>query len=618
MRIYEFLVKILMRVKNGMNIGFGKKYTGHYSNRSRIIILSIISILPALVVFYLITKYWVNIPFWDQWDFSTIFDKYYSQTLTFSDLMAQHNESRKFFPRLIVLGIGLMTDWDVRFEMCIIMIFACLISFNLFTLLKRIENLNIVNKLTLLLIINLLLFSPVQWENWLWGIQMIMYIPALMLTTGLVINTSNISIRTKVAYNSILSIISTFSFANGMLVWFLLLPVNTLFKKEHYKCKEKIKNELFYIFLYVLLALFTIGFYFTNYQRPSYHPSFLVAFSKPIKAIAFFLVWIGGPFVPSNSPYPLILTFLVGGLIFSIFLLSITYSVYRAYKSSSKLSFFYPWFILGFYSIISGIVTTFGRLGFGVSTAAASRYTTISIFLPISIVVSVYLIYTFYIQDKKVTAKKFLVIQTVALLFFLILHGHAYRCSIKAMKLRNMRMENGKLALQFYKIVPDNEKLKGLHPKPERLVKRFSSLTKFGLLDFRPIKPDILKHLEKVSKNGNESNGYFDECLLLRDNKLRVSGWARQATKKTPANNIMLVYTGKSGDCKPFAILRVGDKRPDVAKVFKSRVMLNCGFSDIIDISHLPGGDLQISAWTVDTKENIAYQLANTYFIRKL
>lgn len=160
--------------------------------------------------------------------------------------------------------------------------------------------------------------------------------------------------------------------------------------------------------------------------------------------------------------------------------------------------------------------------------------------------------------------------------------------------------------------------MKLLYPKPERLVKRFSSLTKNGLLDFRPIKPDILKYLEKVSKNGNGANGYFDECLLLPDSKLKVHGWARQATKKTPANNVILVYTDRNGDCKPFAILRVGDKRPDIAKVFESRVMLNCGFSGIIDISHLPGGNLQISAWTVDTKENIAYQLANTYSIRKL
>lgn len=665
-----------------MNIGSCKKFTNPQSNKSRIIVLSIISILPAIFLIFLVTKYWVNVPFCDQWRISTVFNKYFSQALTFSDLIAQHNESRKLFPRLIILGIGLLTDWNVRVEMCITMIFACLIALNLFALLKRIEGLNIFSKLTLLLIINLLLFSPVQWENWLCGINMIMYIPALMLTTGIVVNTSNISIRRKVTYNSILSIISTFSFANGMLLWLLLLPVNMLLRREDRKCKEKIKKELIHILLYVIIAVSTIGFYFADYHKPSYHPPFFLAFSKPLDAIAFFLVWIATPFIPSNSPYASILPFFVGGLVFSIFILSITYCVYRAYRDSSKLSFFYPWVILGFYSIISGIITTFGRLGFGVRFAAQNRYTTVSIFLPISVVVLVYLIYTFYMRDKKIIKKSFLVIQALALLFFLILYdhtyrfcadamkwhnipladgrlaflsivvlacliytfyvrrkkidvekflfiqtalllfflilyGHSYRCSIDAMKGHNICLENQKIALQFCKIIPHNRKLEAFYSNSQAVVDRFCDLTKVGLLDFRPVKPDILKYLTKVSKNGNVANGYFDECLLLADSKLEVYGWACRPARKTPTNNVMLVYTDKNGDSEPFATLRVGDKRPDVAKVFKSSSMLNCGFSDIIDISNLPDGNLQISAWTVDTKENVAYQLANTYPIRR-
>jgi len=106
--------------------------------------------------------------------------------------------------------------------------------------------------------------------------------------------------------------------------------------------------------------------------------------------------------------------------------------------------------------------------------------------------------------------------------------------------------------------------------------------------------------------------------LFLANSKLRVGGWACQAKKKTPANNVILVYTSGNGAGTPFATLRVGNKRPDVAKVFGSSSLLNCGFSDIIDISNLPEGNLQISAWTVDTERNIANQIAKTYSIRKL
>jgi len=562
-----------------MNIDNCKKFTNPQSDRKSIIVLSIIAILPVIVLIFLVTKYWVNVPFCDQWDISIIFEKYYSKSLSFSDLIAQQNESRMVFPRLIFLGMGLMTGWNVRVEMCLTIIFACLIALNLFILLKRIEGLNISGKLILLLIINLLLFSPVQWENWLCGISMIKYTTALMLTTGLVINTSNISIRAKVAWNSILSIIATFSFANGMLLWLLLLPVNMFFRREDRKCQEKTKKELIYILLYVIIAVSTIGFYFADYHKPYYHPPFFLAVSRPLDAIAFFLVWIATPFIPANSPYASILPFFVGGLVFSIFILSITYFVYRAYRDSSKLSFFYPWVIIGFYSIINGIIITFGRLGFGVRFAAQNRYTTTSIFVPISIVVLVYLMYTFYMGEKKIVEKSFLVVQTLALLFllilydhtyrfcadamkwhspsladgqlaflslvvlvcltytfyivrkkidvkrflsiqtallvfFLLLYGHSYRCSIEAMKWHNICLENQKIALQFYKIIPHNKKLETFYRNAQTVVDRFSNLTKLGLLDFRPIEPDILKCLEEKTENGDGSNGHFDECYF--------------------------------------------------------------------------------------------------------
>jgi len=95
------------------------------------------------------------------------------------------------------------------------------------------------------------------------------------------------------------------------------------------------------------------------------------------------------------------------------------------------------------------------------------------------------------------------------------------------------------------------------------------------------------------------------------------NGWACRLGEKRPADNVIFVYTNGNGVSKPFATLRVGEKRPDVAEVFKSPSILNCGFSDTIKIGNLPGGNLEISAWTVDTEKSVAYRLANTHFIRK-
>lgn len=585
-------------------------------NRKRVAILAIISLLPPAVLFFIIASYWVNVPVGDQWDISIIFDKYYSQTLGFSDLIGQANESRLLFPRLIILGFGLMTGWDVRIEMCITFVLACSISLNLFVLLHRIEDISISSKLVLMIILNLLLFSPVQWANWLWGLQMIVFIPPLMLTTGLIINTSNISMRKKVAYNSALSIISTFSYANGMLVWLLLLPVNIFFTKRSID-----RRDIHYILSYIAVAVLTIGFYFMDYVKPVHHPSFLYAFSHPVAAILYFLNWIGAPFVPDNPFASAIpswvpgLRLATGLLIFSIFLLS-TYCLLLRYKSN-QLSNFYPWSMIGLYSIISGAITTLGRLGMGISQGASHRYTSFSIFLPISVVVLVYLIHGCHLPHKLKVTSKNIVVTGVALLFWGTLYAHTYQTSIKTIKFSNMCLENGKLALQFYKIFQDNTKLLHIYPhSPDHLIDRFGKLAAIGLLDFKPVDPDILKLFKNPTKTGNSSCGSLEQCRLITPNALLVTGWACHREKVIPARNVILVYTEKNGDSNPFGILRVTSKRPDIATLFKSSAMLNSGFADIIKISRLPSENLIISAWIVDIDTDIAHQLANIYHYR--
>ena len=92
-------------------------------------------ILPAVVMGILIMTYSVNIPYWDQWNLMPqLFIKVSQNSLSWQDLIAQHNESRKLFPRLIFLGLAYLTNWDVRYEMLAIFLLACLISLNIYRL----------------------------------------------------------------------------------------------------------------------------------------------------------------------------------------------------------------------------------------------------------------------------------------------------------------------------------------------------------------------------------------------------------------------------------------------------------------------------------------------------
>ena len=91
-----------------------------------------LAIIPAVLLLTLILKCAVDMPYWDEWVYVTFFEKFSQGTLTLSDLFAQQNEYRQFFPNLIFVGLGWLTKWDKRYEVLVSFGLACLVSFNIY------------------------------------------------------------------------------------------------------------------------------------------------------------------------------------------------------------------------------------------------------------------------------------------------------------------------------------------------------------------------------------------------------------------------------------------------------------------------------------------------------
>ncbi len=103
---------------------------------------------------------------------------------------------------------------------------ACLSSFNLYRLgALTIGGENYSQRLAALLLTNVLIFSPLQFDTWLYGIQVVYLVPMACITTGLLVVLSGWHDRTKFAVCMCLSTLSAFSSANGMLCWVALLFV---------------------------------------------------------------------------------------------------------------------------------------------------------------------------------------------------------------------------------------------------------------------------------------------------------------------------------------------------------------------------------------------------------
>src|SRR6185503_3278270 len=71
---------------------------------------------PLAVLIWVVSRYSVDVPFYDQWEFLPLLDKMYQEQLTFGDLWAQFNEHRIFFPKLLMLGLARLTHWNIRCE----------------------------------------------------------------------------------------------------------------------------------------------------------------------------------------------------------------------------------------------------------------------------------------------------------------------------------------------------------------------------------------------------------------------------------------------------------------------------------------------------------------------
>ena len=79
-----------------------------------------LGLLPSALILYHVRSTWIQIPFWDEWATpGREFESWCRGSFGLSDLLWQHNESRKFFPRLLYFALAMTGGWDVRKEITV-------------------------------------------------------------------------------------------------------------------------------------------------------------------------------------------------------------------------------------------------------------------------------------------------------------------------------------------------------------------------------------------------------------------------------------------------------------------------------------------------------------------
>jgi hypothetical protein len=230
----------------------------------------LVILLPVLWGLIIVSLFGVNIPVWDEWGgIINFLDSALTHGLKFEDLIAQHNEHRILFPRLLFYFFGLLSKVNIKVYMYISWLLNVIMYITVIIYINNNTDASMKAKSIFLhLALGFCLFNLVQSGNIFWGFQLGFFMVASFSVVCFFFFykwlRDNKHLYCIVSVTA--GIIASFSSAHGLIVFpvMLFILILLLFSKE----KDTKKN----IMLIALIGVFIYMLYFYNYHKPQYHP----------------------------------------------------------------------------------------------------------------------------------------------------------------------------------------------------------------------------------------------------------------------------------------------------------------------------------------------------------
>lgn len=334
--------------------------------------------VPLAYLVTMIARYSVDVPFWDQWQFVRFLQWLYEGRLSLAHLWRQHNEHRVFFPRIILLLLARVSGWSISYELAAnVLLGVGIFAVLLWQVRASRRLLGDRGPNWLLPAISLMVFSLGQWENWVWGWEICIFLSVLAVVAGITVLATAGSKWWRLPAASFLGVVASYSFASGLVYWPAALPV--LLACPARSWRSKTRETL----AWLLCAVATIALYLYHYHAPASRPRPSLALAHPVQLAKYILVYLGSPVSTDHA-------LRAGGLGLAA-LLVVVVSLRRSLgPSGAQLSL--PYLSYCLYALLSAAMTGMGRLGFGVTQALSSRYVTMGNLLWISIITLLYLL----------------------------------------------------------------------------------------------------------------------------------------------------------------------------------------------------------------------------------
>jgi hypothetical protein len=554
----------------------------------------LVGLFPIALTQRIMRVNWTSVPYGDDWwTPGRQIVSFVNGTLRLADLFQQHNESRPLFPNLYYILMTAITGrWDVKDAMVLIFVMVCAGSLLLFELLRRTTSFDLSARLWAWALLNVVLFCPREYENFLWGIMVLPFTPGVALLAAVLMSLSKVRLRWKILTNSVLAFLATYSFANGMLLWVLAMPIYAGGQSTGTR-NRKIDSIGWYGF-YGVFAIISVAFYFRHYVHPAQLPPFSNSPSDAIPLLHFLLVWIGSLFVVAGAD-----PFFFGGF-FSVLFAGLAVAAIAVARREGNFWRFYPWMIIGAYALLSGTIVALGRMRFGIGSALPLRYAAVSVFFYLALAGLAATLYDAWVASGHSLNRRIVFATGLILGLFAAGWLSSFTTQLSHVKLTREERRDLALAVQWIPAIPLNPDL-GLAKVPPKIVaEKAIALSKCDALRPRLVTESLASMVEQNPPAGNPSVGILETAHFSTDHRLLLTGMAWLPDRQGRADCVVVGYINSAGTLTPFTVFQPTYMRERLKGQFDFKRLPTNGFAAVVDPGNLPLGELTLRAWAVD------------------
>jgi len=567
---------------------------------------------PALVPLVMILHYGVNLHYWDEWDpgLAGLAIKQHNHQLTFHDLIAQHNEHRLLIPRLLLLLLNPLTHYNNMANLLVAWGFICAASLCVLRLSDRTaadpagvdsppsqRRPRSGRTIFLWFLCNLLLFTPAQHENLLWGVCLQNVMPTLFILLGFVVACSGQRYWTKLVVCVLLASAATYSSGNGVLAWpmvglLLIWPATWNGRKTRKAA----------LLVWIAACLLNVGLYFVGYVKPTHggtHPYT----AHPASILLYSVAFMGNALAYGSNFPPMAVAVTAGSILLAILLAAGYWGFRWRRQQPQECDRLLVWLAVGGYGLLSGLLGSFFRAGFGAQEALTSRYVIYGLYTPLAAVQLVPILLGHLRTERRCSPRLLIQLPAALAVPVLFLYLLTFPPVLERCGENRLNRREAKAALLLANIFPDNPMLTRLvSPLRDPLLNEARALSAIGylqppLIDTR----DAQKIRQEEPDPAAPSIGHFDGIMNI-SGQLTAVGWAINPRVGEIADPVFLTYDDEHQEPIIFSLATLNVRRDDVAARLQSQDYQWCGWIAPLPWDRVPAGikTLRLTAWALD------------------